>query len=53
MPGRGIYLCRGNECVERFARRIASPKGGARWRMGASGAGLAERLLSWWGRRGN
>lgn len=47
-PGRGIYLCRDAPCVEGFARRVGTPRGGARWKMGASGAVLAERLLAWW-----
>ncbi|MCL5883983.1 MAG: YlxR family protein [Deltaproteobacteria bacterium] len=47
-PGRGIYLCRGEQCVKGFARRLGTPRGGARWKMGASGAVLADRLLDWW-----
>lgn len=49
-PGRGIYLCRNSECVDGFVRRIRSPKGAARWKMGSSGAALAERVASWWSR---
>ncbi len=52
-PGRGIYLCRKPQCVEGFARRIRTPKGGARWRMGGSGADLADRLAAWWAGEGN
>ena len=44
LPGRGIYLCREGECVARFAARIRTPKGGARWKMGADGGELADRL---------
>ncbi len=47
-PGRGIYLCRRAECVERFAKRIRTPKGGARWGMGPGGAALADRIAAWW-----
>jgi len=47
-PGRGIYLCRSAACVEGFARRIRTPKGASRWKMGPSGAALADRLASWW-----
>lgn len=47
-PGRGIYLCRKSECVEGFSRRIRTPKGGARWRMGTEGAPLAEKISAWW-----
>ena len=43
-PGRGIYLCRGGDCILRFSARVRTAKGGARWKMGASGAELAERL---------
>ena len=46
MPGRGIYLCRGGECIRKFSARVRTPKGGARWKMGAAGAGLAERLAA-------
>lgn len=46
MPGRGIYLCRDGECVARFAARIRTQKGGARWKMGAGGGGLADRLTA-------
>lgn len=45
-PGRGIYLCPGGECVERFAARVRTQKGGARWKMGPQGSELAERLLA-------
>ncbi len=48
MPGRGIYLCRKAECVGGFAKRIRTPKGGARWRLGPGGAVLAERIVAWW-----
>jgi len=44
LPGRGIYLCRGGDCVTKFSARVSTPKGGARWKMGAAGAELAERL---------
>jgi len=47
-PGRGIYLCRKAECIEGFMRRVRTPKGGARWRMGPGGAVLADRLAAWW-----
>ncbi len=47
MPGRGIYLCRGGDCIRKFSARIRTPKGGARWRMGAAGAELAERLSAY------
>ncbi|MBI5419834.1 MAG: YlxR family protein [Deltaproteobacteria bacterium] len=47
-PGRGIYLCRKTECVDGFVRRIRSPKGAARWKMGSAGAALADRVASWW-----
>ena len=47
-PGRGIYLCRTAECVERFMKRIRSPKGGARWNLGPGGGLLADRLAAWW-----
>ena len=46
MPGRGIYLCRDGECVGGFSARIRTPKGGARWKMGAAGRELAERLAA-------
>lgn len=46
LPGRGIYLCRAGGCVERFAARIRSPKGGARWKMGAAGGDLADRIVA-------
>jgi predicted RNA-binding protein YlxR (DUF448 family) len=44
MPGRGIYLCRDGDCIRKFSARVRTPKGGARWKMGAAGAELAERL---------
>lgn len=44
LPGRGIYLCPAGECVVRFAARIRTPKGGARWKMGVAGKELADRL---------
>lgn len=47
-PGRGVYLCRKTECVEGFVRRIRTPKGGARWRMGTEGTALAEKISAWW-----
>ena len=43
-PGRGIYLCRGTGCIGSFARRIRTPKGARRFRMGASAASLADSL---------
>ncbi len=43
-PGRGIYLCRDTGCIERFAKRIRTQKGAARWKMGRSAAALADRL---------
>jgi len=43
-PGRGIYLCRDGDCIRRFSARVRTAKGGARWKMGAAGAELAERL---------
>jgi len=46
LPGRGIYLCPGGECVDRFAARIRTPKGGARWKMGPAGKELADRLAA-------
>lgn len=48
MPGRGIYLCRTSECVDGFARRIRTPKGAARWKMGGDGSGLADKVSAWW-----
>jgi predicted RNA-binding protein YlxR (DUF448 family) len=48
LPGRGIYLCRRAECIERFSRRIRTEKGGARWKMGRTGIDLAERLTALW-----
>ncbi|MBI5342075.1 MAG: YlxR family protein [Deltaproteobacteria bacterium] len=47
-PGRGFYLCRKSECVEGFVRRIRTPKGAARWKMGTSGAALGEQISAWW-----
>lgn len=47
-PGRGIYLCRTAECVEGFARRIRTPKGAARWKMGVNGVVLADKVSAWW-----
>lgn len=44
LPGRGIYLCRDGDCIRRFSARVRTAKGGARWKMGAAGAELAERL---------
>ena len=46
LPGRGIYLCPVGECVDRFAARIRTPKGGARWKMGVAGKELADRLAA-------
>ncbi len=46
LPGRGIYLCPGGDCVERFAARIRTRKGGARWKMGDAGGELADRLAA-------
>lgn len=46
LPGRGIYLCPVGECVDRFAARIRTAKGGARWKMGAAGKELADRLTA-------
>jgi len=46
MQGRGIYLCPVGECVDRFAARIRTPKGGARWKLGAAGKELADRLTA-------
>ena len=46
LPGRGIYLCREGDCVERFIVRIRTRKGGARWKMGDCGGELAERLVA-------
>ena len=46
LPGRGIYLCPVGECVGRFAARIRTPKGAARWKMGAAGGELADRLAA-------
>ena len=47
-PGRGIYLCREDDCIEGFMRRVRTPKGGARWKMGPGGAVLADRLAECW-----
>jgi hypothetical protein len=47
-PGRGIYICRRKDCVEGFVKRIGTPKGAARWRMGPGGAVLARRLSAMW-----
>jgi predicted RNA-binding protein YlxR (DUF448 family) len=52
LPGRGIYLCRDGACVEKFAERIRTRKGGARWRMGEAGGELADRLAAAWAGRG-
>jgi len=46
LPGRGFYLCPVGECVDRFAARIRTPKGAARWKMGAEGRELADRLAA-------
>jgi len=46
LPGRGIYLCRRGDCIAKFSARVKKPKGGARWKMGAAGAELAERLAA-------
>lgn len=46
LPGRGIYLCPVGECVDRFAARVRTPKGGARWKMGVTGKELADRLAA-------
>ena len=46
LPGRGIYLCRGGDCIQRFATRIRTRKGGARWKMGDGGGELADRLAA-------
>jgi len=46
LPGRGIYLCRAGDCIERFATRIRTRKGGARWNMGDGGGQLADRLTA-------
>lgn len=47
-PGRGIYICRKADCVASFVRRIRTPKGAARWRMGAEGTALADKISAWW-----
>jgi len=44
LPGRGIYLCHGGDCIAKFSARLKTSKGGARWKMGAAGTELAERL---------
>ena len=46
LPGRGIYLCREGGCIERFASRIRTRKGGARWKMGDGSTELADRLAA-------
>ena len=46
LPGRGIYLCPVGECIDRFAARIRTPKGGARWKMGNAAGELADRLAA-------
>ena len=46
-PGRGIYLCRDGDCIPKFQARVRTPKGGSRWKMGAAGAELAERLAAY------
>ncbi len=46
-PGRGIYLCRKGGCIAAFAKRVRTPKGGARWSMGPGGIVLADRLAAW------
>ena len=48
-PGRGIYLCREAGCIGDFARRVRTPKGARRFRMGASAGLLADRLEAWRG----
>ncbi len=50
-PGRGIYLCREEECIRRFLRRLRTRKGGDRWRMGKDAGGLAAQVESWWSSR--
>jgi hypothetical protein len=45
-PGRGIYLCLDGDCITRFSARVRTPKGGARWKMGAAGADLSARLAA-------
>lgn len=47
-PGRGIYLCREEKCIRRFARRLHTRKGGDRWKMGRDAGELAEQVESWW-----
>ncbi len=44
LPGRGIYLCREGGCIGRFAARIRTRKGGARWKMGDGSGELADLL---------
>jgi hypothetical protein len=34
--------------VEGFARRIRTPKGAARWKMGINGSVLADKVSAWW-----
>jgi len=51
-PGRGIYLCVDEECVERFLRRLRSRRGGDRWEMGKTAVELAAQVESWWASRG-
>lgn len=46
-PGRGIYLCETQECLERFARRLTARRGGDRWKMGRHAGILAGQLRSW------
>ena len=46
LQGRGIYLCPVGECVDRFVTRIRTRKGGTRWKMGAAGKELADRLAA-------
>jgi hypothetical protein len=46
LPGRGIYLCTEGGCIGRFAARIRTRKGGARWKMGDGGMELADRLTA-------
>lgn len=47
-PGRGIYICRKAECIAGFVRRIRTLKGSSRWKMGAEGTALADRISAWW-----
>jgi hypothetical protein len=39
--------------VEGFVRRILSPKGAARWKMGTSGKELGEKIAAWWAEEAN